>query len=244
MSLKQTIKQYVNRYSFIAIWVSRGYALIMSIQALRYSLLPKLRCFVSWSVKVTGWRNLELGNNVVISAGTWLNINNRIKNTKTLTIKANSFIGRDNFFTVGNSICIREYCLTASECAFIGSSHVIDDPLKPYLTTGTDLKNSIYVGANCFFGYRSSVIGNVKIGHGCIIGACTMVLGDIPPFSMVVGNPARIIKHYSFEQNAWIAGERTQGSYPEEEEYLLFLKRSAGFIVQPISVAVAIGGDI
>ena len=43
-------------------------------------------------------------------------------------------------------------------------------------------------------GARAMIIGPVNIGHDSIIGAC-VVVKDVPPFSIVVGNPARIIKN-------------------------------------------------
>ena len=93
-------------------------------------------------------------------------------------------LGRRNFFSVGRSIILRDlYCLTAMNCAFIGSSHRYDDPMSAYMTTGVTLDADIYVGANCFFGYGSQVIGNVRVGHGCVIGAGTLIRSDIPTIS-------------------------------------------------------------
>ena len=41
------------------------------------------------------------------------------------------------------------------------------------------------------------------IGNNCIIGANTMVMGEIPDYSVAVGMPARVIKKYSFETEKW-----------------------------------------
>lgn len=49
------------------------------------------------------------------------------------------------------------------------------------------LGDNVYVGAN------SVLMGDITIGHNCIIGPCTLVNKSIPPNSIVVGNPGKIV---------------------------------------------------
>ena len=180
-----------------------------------------------------------------MGAGSWLNVNDRRVSTPSLRIGSNSFIGQDNFFTVGREIIIREYCLTASRCAFIGSSHVAANPERPYSTTGTTNSDTIYIGVNCFFGYGATVIGNVKIGHGSIVGAGTTVREDVPPFSIVVGSPSRVVRRYCFGQKNWIKPEQVRDVlFPDEETYLRNLRETVGFPLQPISAAATFFSDV
>jgi acetyltransferase-like isoleucine patch superfamily enzyme len=65
-----------------------------------------------------------------------------------------------------------------------------------------DLKineESIIIDDDVWIGFNSVILKGVRIGKGAIIGANTIVTSDIPPFAVVVGNPARIIK-YATEQ--------------------------------------------
>ncbi|MBU6340500.1 MAG: gamma carbonic anhydrase family protein, partial [Bacteroidetes bacterium] len=66
------------------------------------------------------------------------------------------------------------------------------------------------IGPNCLIGMNSVIMDEVELGEGCIVGAlCFIKSGEkIPPRSMVVGNPGRIIKTVSDEMLAW----KTEGT--------------------------------
>ncbi len=51
-----------------------------------------------------------------------------------------------------------------------------------------------YIGARCFIGARSIILPGVRIGDGSIVGSGSVVTRDVPPASIVAGNPARIIR--------------------------------------------------
>ncbi len=58
------------------------------------------------------------------------------------------------------------------------------------------------IGDNCFIGCHSVVMPGVTIGDNCIIGAGSLVATDIPPRSIAVGNPARVIRR-NIMTSAW-----------------------------------------
>lgn len=66
------------------------------------------------------------------------------------------------------------------------------------------------IGKNCLVGMNAVVMDNVELGDECIVGALAFIKqGEtIPPRSLVVGNPAKIIKEVSAEMLAW----KTEGT--------------------------------
>ena len=50
------------------------------------------------------------------------------------------------------------------------------------------------IGDNCLLGSGATLLGPITIGKGTNIGACSMVIEDVPDYSIVVGVPAKIIK--------------------------------------------------
>ncbi|WP_316820132.1 acyltransferase [Pedobacter gandavensis] len=59
------------------------------------------------------------------------------------------------------------------------------------------IEDDVWVGAN------SVITAGVTLGKHCIIGAGSIVTKDIPPFSVAVGNPARVIKQYNAISGIW-----------------------------------------
>ena len=52
----------------------------------------------------------------------------------------------------------------------------------------------VYIGSNSFIGCNAYIAPGVRIGKHCVVGANSVVLGDVPDFSIVAGIPAKIVK--------------------------------------------------
>jgi acetyltransferase-like isoleucine patch superfamily enzyme len=181
--------------------------------------------YIDPSVQLIHYGNISIGSYSAISEGSSLNVN-QIKNDGfAINIGNNCYLGHHCFISAGNSVVIKDFASLARDCKILGSSHVISDPFSPYITTGTTHDCSIEIGVNCFFGVAVIINGDVKIGHGSVIGANTFIYNkNIPPFSVVVGNPSRIIKRYSMKFKQWVDIENftedDEKNLPEEGAYL------------------------
>lgn len=61
-------------------------------------------------------------------------------------------------------------------------------------------KFSINVGNDVYIGYGATLIGPITIGDGAVIAACSVVTKDVPPYAIVAGNPAKIIRYRFSEE--------------------------------------------
>jgi phenylacetic acid degradation protein len=75
------------------------------------------------------------------------------------------------------------------------------------------------IGRNCLVGMNSVIMDNVELGDECIVGALTFINADqiIPPGSVVVGNPGKIIRQVTDEMIGWkIRGTDLYRTLPDE----------------------------
>lgn len=121
----------------------------------------------------------------------------------------------------------------------------MDSPFAPYLATETVATDAIEVGVNCWMGCGTTILAPVRIGYGSIIGAASVVTKDVPPLSIVVGNPAKVIKRYSSKQARWMPASEfdEEGSLPGEEEYRERLLRNYPDLKGPVSGSSRKFGD-
>ena len=106
----------------------------------------------------------------------------------------------------------------------------IDTPLLPYVASGLSTGGEIIIGTNCWLSTAVTVTQSVSIGCGTVIGANSLVLSDIPPFSIAVGSPCKVTKRFNFEIGKWIDVEdwtvELEMLLPSEDEYLSVLLKS------------------
>lgn len=56
-------------------------------------------------------------------------------------------------------------------------------------------KGDIVIGNDVWIGAFATILGGVTIGDGAVVGACAVVARSVPPYGIVVGNPARLVRH-------------------------------------------------
>lgn len=120
----------------------------------------------------------------------------------TITVYNN---GTDSMLRIGH------YCSIGPEVLFmVGSDHPLDRiSTFPFgaitLGAGNEAtsKGDIIIGDDVWIGARAIVLSGVTIGQGAVIGAGAVVSKDVPPYAIVGGVPAKVIKYrFSPEQIA------------------------------------------
>ena len=90
-------------------------------------------------------------------------------------------------------VTIGDNCLIAMHCSILSSNHTVSPPGTP-IYTQPDVLLPTKIGADVWLGANVTVIGGVTIGDGCVVGAGSVVTSDLPPNSIAVGVPARVIR--------------------------------------------------
>lgn len=106
------------------------------------------------------------------------------------------------FDFIGDRLKIGKFCQIASGTTFImnGAAHPMALSTYPFHILGHAFPNppenvrDTVVGNDVWIGLRATVLPGLTIGDGAIIGACSMVTKDVEPYTIVAGNPARVIR--------------------------------------------------
>jgi acetyltransferase-like isoleucine patch superfamily enzyme len=72
----------------------------------------------------------------------------------------------------------------------------------PRVMEGNVSAKPIHIERNVWLGFEACVLPGVTIGEGSVIGAKSVVSDDVPPFTVVAGNPARVIRRLVSAKNA------------------------------------------
>lgn len=110
---------------------------------------------------------------------------------------------------IGDKLVIGKFCALARGCKFImnGANHKLSGlSTYPFQIFGQGweqvmptpdaqpYKGDTVVGHDVWIGYDALVMPGVQIGHGAIVSARAVVVQDVPPYTVVGGNPARVLK--------------------------------------------------
>jgi acetyltransferase-like isoleucine patch superfamily enzyme len=127
----------------------------------------------------------------------------------TITIGSNVYIGKDVYITSINSITIGDGCVLSDGVYLTDEVHGIDPLLGPIMQQSLHSKGPVTIENQCFLGFRVAILPGVHLGHHCVVGANSTVTHSFPPFSMVAGSPARLIKRYHQVRGEWITDSST-----------------------------------
>lgn len=122
----------------------------------------------------------------------------------TLKIGKNCKIGDNVHIVASKQVTIGDDCLFASNIFISDTNHGTgeESPLTPPDSRPLNAK-PVSIGKNVWLGEGVAVLPGAVIGDGCIIGAHCVVKGEIPPYTVAVGSPAKPVKRYNFETNTW-----------------------------------------
>jgi maltose O-acetyltransferase len=129
-------------------------------------------------------------------------------------------VGPSGYITVGSYTCLNGTYLVCNDCITIGAhcllawgvvltdtwvelgapvavrrallSAAAADPVRRLPPMGTP--RPITLEDNVWVGFDAAILPGVTLGRGCVVGCKTIVTKDVPPYAVVVGNPARILR--------------------------------------------------
>ncbi|MEL7355047.1 MAG: DapH/DapD/GlmU-related protein [Cyanobacteria bacterium J06560_6] len=105
------------------------------------------------------------------------------------------FLGDRNVINFGCLLDGRHYPIHIGSDVSIGpKASLLTLSHDPQSSTFADKGGEIVIGDRAWIAYRAIILPGVTIGEGAVVGAGSVVTKDVEPYTIVAGNPARIIK--------------------------------------------------
>jgi acetyltransferase-like isoleucine patch superfamily enzyme len=161
-------------------------------------------------------RRVQIGKRTIVDDGCVLDA--RSRETIGISIGSNTFLARDTIIAckggtvkigdrvgigarttihsyTGNKVFIGNNVLIGPYCYIVGAGlYEMDRTDVPIVDQGVDLRGGVTIGDNAWLGARSTILDGITVGHDAVVGASAVVTRDVPPFAVVAGVPARIVR--------------------------------------------------
>lgn len=163
--------------------------------------------FILPPYRIINPQKLFIGENTRIGKYSFINLctnyNDKSYNPQ-IVIGNNVSIGHDFIAGSIKNIVIEDNVLISSRVLIVDTLHGYEDVTLPVieqdLTDGAD----VIIERDSFIGANACILPGVRIGRHSIVGAGAVVTKDVPPYTVVVGNPAKPVKRYSEEHESWV----------------------------------------
>lgn len=134
---------------------------------------------------------------ITLGNGVWLNervyLDTESADTGYIKIEDKVYIGTGTTLFGHKGLEIGDNVLLAQNITLTPYSHIFDDPERNIITQGGH-SEKVTIGRDSYIGMGVDIMYSGNIGEGSVVGAGSVVVKSIPPYSVAVGNPAKVIK--------------------------------------------------
>ena len=159
--------------------------------------MPVAHCFI----KPVGWiakmiRQIS-GQLILCKCGKNVNIYPKAKFSSQVELGDNSDIGL--YARLNGKVVIGNDVIIGPELLVYTQNHNISKTDLAIKYQGVTEQEPVYIGDGCWICARAIILPGVRIGKGVVVAAGAVVTKDVPDYSVVAGNPARIVKRRESE---------------------------------------------
>lgn len=150
-----------------------------------------------------------IGNNVKIEKDVWINIEDPHGQQPLLILADGCRLNRRCMISAKNHIYIGRNVIFGASVLLMDHNHAYEDVNVPIIHQGVTPGGSIRIEDGCWIGFGAAIVSNennIVIGRNSVIGANSVVSKSIPPYSVVSGNPGRVVRQYDPAKEQWVMG--------------------------------------
>lgn len=159
--------------------------------------------------KIWNKGSIEMGKSSFIAENCFLAVSTKDshgpkKFSPVLKIGNNVCIGSSFFAACIKEIIIEDNVLISDRVFVSDHIHEYKNIHKPIINQQLIEKGTVRIKKGAFIGINAVIMPGVTVGKNSVIGASSLVNKDVPDYSVVVGNPAKIIKIYDIKSKKWL----------------------------------------
>jgi acetyltransferase-like isoleucine patch superfamily enzyme len=137
---------------------------------------------------------IEIGENTIVMHGAVLHVYNfRGLPHAGIQIGRDSLVGEYSVIRGQGGVVIGDRVYTSPFTQLLAVNHVFDDPNRPFVDQGITAEG-IVIEDDVWLGAGAVITDGVRVGRNSIVAAGAVVTKDVPPYSVVGGIPAKVIK--------------------------------------------------
>ena len=157
-------------------------------------------------LRIEGAEGMAFGDRVTIDRDAWLHVQHGFAEGVRLSIGNDSYVGMRACITAANRVELGDWSYVAHHTYITDHNHAYADPTRPIAHQGLATPGFVRIGRSVWIGVGAALIGahGLTIGDNAVIGANAVVIDDVPPATVVAGNPARPVKRFDFERGEWV----------------------------------------
>jgi len=162
--------------------------------------------YIQSGVTINNPKHVHIGNGVGIGENAlFLPVTQYIGHNYNpiIIIGEKTWIGKGCSIAAINRVEIGKHVLFAGQVHITDHSHGYEDISLPIPQQRLTTKGPVVIEDDCWLGYSCEILSGVHIGKHSVVAARAVVTKDVPPYSIVAGNPARIVKQYNFNTHQW-----------------------------------------
>jgi len=169
----------------------------------------KVSIHYSCEIRRFNAHKIRIEDSVMLASDVWVNVPIIPEGSEpAIVIGRGSKVGRRSVITAINQIRIGEDVLMAPGVFITDHNHEYLDVNEPIVEQGLSSGGRIVIEQNCWLGYCSMVIAtknDVVIGRNSVVGAHSIVTQSCPPYSVLAGNPAKVVKRFDTVSGNWLS---------------------------------------
>lgn len=143
----------------------------------------------TFAQKIRAW----CARQFLISVGSNVNIEHGAMITSLMSIGENSGVGINA--KIHGRVSIGKNVMMGPDCIIYTKNHAFSDISKPMREQGFQDEKPVTIEDDVWIGGRVIILPGVHIANGSIIGAGSIVTKNVPPYAIVGGNPAKVLKY-------------------------------------------------